>query len=150
MKEIYRTCLYCGKTFLAKRNNQKYCDKFCVGKVSKKPSLPPKTCIICGAEFLPWSKVQVTCGKKECVAKNSNNKKKSYKYDKNEGLTVPKTKRKKKKPWSECTPAERWERMTWDEIAKETARCRLTYGQAQVMKMQGTLPSDFGEKRGGI
>ncbi|MBQ3021928.1 MAG: hypothetical protein IJD91_01195 [Clostridia bacterium] len=40
--------------------------------------------------------------------------------------------------------SERWKRMSWKEITVECARLHLTYGQAQQMYYNNTLPEDFG------
>ena len=45
------------------------------------------------------------------------------------------------------SPAQRrWEEMSWKELSAECARLHLSYGQAQVMAMNGTLPDGFGKK----
>lgn len=147
-----KICLYCGKSFIAKSKRQIFCCTSCAAKYHNKkrrPNKPPKNCVICGKEFIPWNKNQVTCGSKECMRQNELNWKKkkrgTYKHNKNEGLVIPPTtKRKRKKSWKDYTPEERWERMTWLELSAELARLHIKYGQAQVLKLQGKLPDDFG------
>lgn len=155
MKETKKVCLQCGKEFLTKDPRKRFCCQKCGvnwHNAHRKTDKEPKTCIICGAEFIPWNKTQVTCGRKECVRINSNtNKKKKrgvYKYAKNGGLTMPpSTPRKKKKPWAECTPTERWEQMTLTELSGEIARMfpGKSFGDVRLLKEQGKLPEDFGK-----
>lgn len=157
MKEEVKICKECGKEFIAKKPEQKFCSCACGGRYSikhrepLKPTKPPKECIICGKEFIPWNKTQVTCGRKECQRINSDNSKKkkrgAYKYSKNGGLHLPPTPRKKKKPWSKCNASERWEQMTLTELSGEIARMfpGKSFAQVRTLKEQGKLPEDFGK-----
>lgn len=75
----------------------------------------------------------------------------AYRYRKPENEKKPVVKKKKnytKAEWAKLSPSKRWELMTWEEISRELVRLRISYGQAQVLKQQGKLPFDFGEKRG--
>ena len=152
MEATEKICKYCGKPFLAKDPRRIFCCSACCTKwhnENNKPKKEPKKCIICGKEFIPWNKTQVTCGCKECVKAYSLIQKKkkrgAYKYAKNGGLTITHPpKRKKHKAWDKCTPEERWERMSWQELTAELARLHIKYGQGQVLKQQGKLPDDFG------
>lgn len=152
MTNEIRICKFCGRQFTAKHARKVFCCSACGTKWhndNNRIKKTPKKCIICGREFIPWNKTQVTCGSKECkYAHNLSQKKKkkgAYLYAKNSGLpqTQPQVNKKYKK-WEECTPAERWERMTWLELSAELIRMHITYGQAQTLKEQGRLPDDFG------
>lgn len=154
MEATEKICKYCGKPFLAKDPRRIFCCSACCTKwhnENNKPKKEPKKCIICGKEFIPWNKTQVTCGRKECVKAYSLIQKKkkrgAYKYAKNGGLTITQPpKRKKHRAWDKCTPEERWERMSWQELTAELARLHIKYGQGQVLKQQGKLPDDFGKR----
>lgn len=138
-------CPMCGRSFIPKHKRQIFCCTSCAAKYhrdKRKPNKPPKNCVICGKEFIPWNKNQVTCGSKECSRQNEliwkKKKRGTYNPEKNEGLT------KKIQPREGYTPADRWKRMSWKEISAECARLHLTYGRAQVMAQNGTLPEDWG------
>ena len=47
--------------------------------------------------------------------------------------------------WNKLSSKHRWEKMTLSEVEKECLRLHITYGQAQVMADNGTLPKDFGK-----
>lgn len=150
-----RNCKYCKKEFLPESKQQVFCCPQCrINYHNKKPlTKDRKKCIICGAEFTVWNQRQVTCGKKECVKINSNNTKhkkrqKKYLYAKNEGVTTPSPKKKVVKPWSRCTPSEKWERMTLTELSAEIARLYpgKSFGQVRLLKEQGLLPEEFGKE----
>lgn len=150
MKGEVKKCLYCGREFTAGSNNNKYCTPIC--GVRARSTSQILHCSICGDEFRPLSKRQITCGSEECKRENSRVKKR-YEYYRSEGI-APVTRIKKKRPtaeeWETLTPSQRWEHMTWNELTAELARLHLSYGQAQVMKERRELPFDFGEKRGAI
>lgn len=152
-----KICLYCKNDFIKKRKDQIFCCHSCAvsyHNAKRKPLKDKKNCVICGKEFYPWNKNQVTCGRKECVKTNSNNNKKkkkkrgAYLYAKNGGLKMPPSPPKKKvKPWDECTPSERWERMSLTELSREIARLYpgKSFGQVRILKEQGLLSEDFGK-----
>ena len=107
----------------------------------------PKNCIICGKEFIPKNRVQVTCGNSECQKVMRT----QYKYTKRNGEIAALHKYRKKKrmsteEWNALTPSERWERMTLPEVSAACNKCRISYGKAQTMRQMGTLPEDFGRK----
>ena len=117
--------------------------------------LPEKNCIICGKPFFPRTKKQVTCGSKKCIQTRHNQQHKNdvyvYQYNKNEGIVAPKKhlvqKKISTKEWNALPIAERWELMTWDQLAAECLRLHISYGKAQTMLMQGRLPEDFGKRK---
>ena len=142
-------CAYCEKTFTPKNKSHKYCCAYCKGRYNyeikkkrkeKKPKKEKKPCVICGNEFTPRNKRQVTCGTKKCTQRYSQEKWKK----KLETTTVPPPPLYHK-TWESYTPEERWERMSLSEISAEITRLRLkSYGKARILKGQGNLPEEFG------
>lgn len=67
-----KICEYCGKEYIARQFNQKYCSKQCCKKaeykkeIAKKIKLQPIKCEVCGKEFTPKTKAQVICGSESC------------------------------------------------------------------------------------
>lgn len=114
-----------------------------------------KFCKICGRQFTARSIRQKTCLNPVCVRKNKYLSEKAYHYKfyKNEGLDLPSEPKKKRKPtrmtvakWNALPVSERWGLMTLEQISAECARLHISYGKAQTMQLQGTLPEDFGRK----
>lgn len=127
-----------------------------------------KFCVICELPFTPQSNRQKTCLRPDCVKKNKSivnreyqkiyrSLSPNYKFNKNEGLPHPKPKKKRIQTamtfeeWNALSVAERWELMTWElmtweQIGAACFKLRISYGKAQTMLMQGTLPEDFGRK----
>lgn len=149
MTEYKIICKHCGKEFETYRESAKFCSKSCAGQYNsktRKANLPPQRCTVCGRMFDPWNKKQVTCGSKTCQRKHDAEQKKksrgTYKYQKNEGLEVPKSKKKPTSPASK-----RWASMSWKELTMELDLYGLSYPQSQLMAEKNTLPEDFGLKR---
>ncbi len=154
MKVKTKACAVCGKKFIPRSNSQKYCCEQCrrIGYAEIKEKYlssdskvrKERECIICENPFLPKNGRQVTCGKYECRKEYGRIKKLmargTYSEERAKKRDVAKKKQKKEK-----TAEELWELMTWEEISAELARLHLKYGQAQVLKMQGRLPKDFGK-----
>lgn len=127
-----------------------------------------KSCAVCGREFTTKNKRQVTCLSPVCVKKrqqhhNKVNHKKyqgkyqyqhKYQYNKNEGLTLSAPQKKRIQSemtfdeWNALTVAERWTLMTWEQVDAECLRLHISsYGKAQVMVLQGTMPDEFGKRK---
>ena len=69
--------------------------------------------------------------------------KKTYEYNKDEGIVKPQP-----KPIAKLSPASRrWAKMNWLELTKELDYYHLRYIDAQVMAKNNTLPAEFGLKR---
>ncbi len=66
-KKACRKCAMCGKSFIAKVNNQKYCSEPCRRQADGKNSgdeswRKGRYCVVCGKFFYPKSSRQKTCG----------------------------------------------------------------------------------------
>lgn len=140
-----RTCEFCGKEYIPMSKNSRFCSKECSSKFyaqnKPKPELKYYNCEICGKDFIPSAdKQKYYC--KTCREKAQAREKSSYKYEPD------------KKPQKEVKPkapniarslaSQRWAKMSLREISAECARFHLTYGRAQVMAQNGTLPEDWG------
>lgn len=72
-----------------------------------------------------------------------------YRYNKWEGLSSPEKKQlraiRKKAAWDSLSASERWKLMSLEQVSAECKRLKISYGKAQTMQMQGTLPEDFGK-----
>lgn len=72
-----------------------------------------------------------------------------YRYSKWEGLNIPEKKqprtRRKNVKWDSLSASDRWKLMSLEQISAECSRLHISYGKAQTMMMQGTLPEDFGK-----
>ena len=69
-----------------------------------------------------------------------NNKKREYEFNKNYGLEKP-----AETDVSRLSPAaQRWAKMSLDNLIRELDKWGLTYKQAQLMVKNGTLPEEFG------
>ena len=140
-----RQCTECGGEFIPKSVAGKFCSKECkkihTAKMMKKGFKPIK-CAYCGKEFIPNSSSAKYCSD-ECrkEGKRETLRKKVSAHDRNLGAES------KKKTEKKSPAQQRWEKMSWKEISVECARFHLTYGQAQVMAMNGTLPEDFGLRK---
>lgn len=147
-------CKQCGKEFVPKRKGTCFCSAAC-GHTYRYEHAPkkapkvfePRVCPICGMMFIPSAYQQKYCGE-TCAKEAIRSRKYTYPSDEERKKPCAKTgKQKKEKPMSAASG--RWERMSWKEISAECARLHITYGQAQVMAMNGTLPEDFGSKERG-
>lgn len=161
MENEAKECPYCGKKFFPK-GKQKYCTYRCgilYNQRLNRKKYEKRMCNVCGEEFLPRTKLQVTCGKPDCVKNNSNKQlrgvyrsrgQKKYQYSKWEGLSLPEKKQIRTKmtdkKWNALSASDRWKLMSWEQISAECSRLHITYGQAQTMLTQGTLPEDFGKR----
>lgn len=122
-----------------------------------------KFCTVCERPFTPRNIRQKTCLNPDCIKKHKSHENRkyqkiykawspNYKYNKNDGLTQPKPKKKRHQSamtveeWNALPVAERWELMTWEQIDAACFKLRISYGKAQTRLMQGTLPEDFGRK----
>lgn len=47
---------------------------------------------------------------------------------------------------AEGTPESSFDKMSWEDISRECMRLRISYGKAQQMYYNGTLPEDFGKR----
>ncbi len=146
VQHVPKTCEECGKEFIPKSKLSRFCSEDCkriYAAKKRKRNIQPKACASCGKEFTPNSNYAKYCSN-ECRREGTRRAWKSgkYQYDKDDGIEKPKKENSAKK-----SPAQRrWEKMSWKELSAECARLHLSYGQAQVMAMNGTLPEDFGLK----
>lgn len=158
MENREKECPYCGKKFIAV-GKQKYCTYRCGALYHQRLNrrkYEPRICTVCGEEFLPRTKVQVTCGKPECVKHNPKKHYRgfryTYKHYKWEGLSLPEKQQIKKKisdkKWNSLSASERWEMMSLTELSGEIARLfpGQSFGQVRLLKEQGKLPEDFGKR----
>ncbi len=137
------TCINCGKEFIPGHRSQKYCSYECGYEYRYKlaPKKEPKgyslrMCPICSKEFKP------NCSSQKYCSKECNTEARHQRYKKSVVVAAQTPKVEKMKPASDAS--ERWARMNWTELTTECARFHITYGQAQQMFYNGTLPEDFG------
>ena len=135
-------CINCGKEFIPGRRGQKYCSYECGNEYRYKltPKKEPKgyslrVCFICGKEFKPKCSSQKYCSKECNVEARHQRYKKSV-------VVATQTPKVEEKPLTAAS--ERWKRMSWKEISAELARLNISYGVAQQMYYNNTLPEDFG------
>ena len=141
-----RACAECGGEFIPKSNKNKFCSEDCkriYTSKKNKTGFAPKACEYCGNEFTPNSSSAKYCSA-ECRKEGKREALRSAKCKCNKNVDIEKP---TKENTEKKSPAQRrWEKMSWKELSTECARLHLTYGQAQVMAMNGTLPEDFGLK----
>lgn len=95
-----------------------------------------RMCLFCGMKFKPQRADQKYCCR-ECYKRAVQNKDTMGCAE----STSPSCVNAERKS---LAASERWKRMSWKEITVECARLHLTYGQAQQMYYNNTLPEDFG------
>ena len=141
-----KKCLYCGQIFTPDRQRALYCSTACritadrerkkarqITDESKRHwKYPPKCCTVCGKEFTPNSGNAQYCSM-ECAAIPV----KSSKPTKTPAPTATA---------EEFDPSKRFYKMSLRAVSAECARLHLSYGEAQVMAKNGTLPDDFGKE----
>lgn len=71
--------------------------------------------------------------------------KRDYKYNKSYGIEEASPRNIRQQNFSPASL--RWAQMTWKELTEELARFHLTYGQAQMMAYNNSLPKGFGLKK---
>ena len=125
---IKKKCKNCGKTFIAERENRKYCcdkcmweaikrekrERYYLEKWGKLKSLEEVTCPICGKKFKQKRTVQKYCSE-ECRNKARNS------YESRRAREAAK-KKNKKDPHS------------LDKKAKEASASGMSYGMWQAMR----------------
>ena len=87
-EDKHKICPACGKEFVTKANNQKYCDKQCYMMAAaerKKKRYQNKTCQVCGKEFATIANNQKYCSVGCSRVASSENRKKRHQMQK-EGL----------------------------------------------------------------
>ena len=94
-----------------------------------------RKCIVCGKEFVLNAHNQTRCFNCSKSAR--------YSYSRTEGI-VAELKPAYKSHMPPVETSKRWEVMNLNERSKECRKYHLTYGQAQTMAYNGTLPEDFG------
>ena len=62
--KIKKICPFCGKEFLSRYPNQKYCSRDCYSSMCK---IKTRICPVCGKEFTPYQ--NTSCCSKSCAAK---------------------------------------------------------------------------------
>lgn len=148
VETIEKKCKHCGKAFVSPHPKHIFCSDSCWQKASHKTEgKAPRTCVECGATYIPYHNRQVTCGSEECQRERVNKLRREKKYPRTKKPKGTTSTPKKRKKWSECTPAERWERMTLTELSGEIARLfpRKSYSDVRLLKERGELPEEFGK-----
>lgn len=147
-KEVIESkiCEQCGNEFQPKTRKARFCSKACASRYSSafaRMSVKKLVCAHCGNSF-----ESTTAKRKYCCSECAKAavRERNYKCG---ASSLPSTvsensgrgcsKEKVNSPTSD-----RWAKMSLREISEECARFHLTYGQAQVMAQNGTLPEDFG------
>ena len=149
--ENKKRCLECGEKFTPYRRRQLFCSKEC-GHAYRYKHTPKETkgykakiCLECEEEFNPTSGSQKYCCK-ACAMKAARRRHYKYLSEERKKPQAEVSKRKSGQAHTAVSAAsQRWKRMSLQERSIECARFHLTYGQAQVKAMNGTLPEDFGK-----
>ena len=71
--------------------------------------------------------------------------KREYPYNKSYGIDDASPRNIRQQNFSSASL--RWANMPWEELTEELARYHLSYGQAQIMAYNDTLPEDFGLRK---
>lgn len=146
-----RICKYCTDKFEPSSSGQQYCCKNCYAAAAserhklwyaqkKAKENKSRICGICGNVFIPTTGQQRYCNE-DCSKEAT--RRRNIKYvpvDRKK----PQAEEPKPQKQNTSTASERWAKMSLKEISAECARYHLTYGRAQVMAENGTLPEDWG------
>lgn len=149
-----KKCKHCGRSFVPDKYHREYCGALCLeraaserrkakcvptGEKKRNWTYSPKRCKICGEMYTPHSGASHFCSP-ECAAENNRRTRRKPKAASQGNLPEF----EKETEMSETL--RRFKKMSLREISAECARLHISYGQAQIMAYNGTLPESFGKE----